>query len=153
MTDSPVDHHQDPEPSIDQRHQTRCPRGARVSGQFGVGPHTDDHEDEIHGARDGFFAARGGDRQRAALGSGDRGDGGVGENLDVVALQFGVHEASEFMIHGRQHFRQGFDLGDRDSAGDENLGHLQADVAGADDGRCLRVSRGEGFHDGEGVAH
>ena len=77
MTDSPVDHHQDPEPSIDQRHQTRCPRGARVSGQFGVGPHTDDHEDEIHGARDGFFAARGGDGQRAALGSGDRGDGGV----------------------------------------------------------------------------
>jgi len=46
VTDSPVDHHQDPEPSIDQRHQTRCPRGARVSGQFGVGPHTDDHEDE-----------------------------------------------------------------------------------------------------------
>ena len=41
-----------------------------------------------------------------------RGDGGVGEDFDAVAFEFGVDEGAEFGVDGRQDFGQRFDLGD-----------------------------------------
>ena len=56
-----------------------------------------------------------------------------GEDFDTVALQCGMHKGAEFGVDGGQNFRQGLDLGDLDATVGEGFGHLQADVAGADD--------------------
>ena len=45
------------------------------------------------------------------------------------------------------------DLRDGEPAGRESLGHLKADVAGADDHGSLDVRLLEGVHQREGVAH
>jgi hypothetical protein len=52
-----------------------------------------------------------------------------------VAGEFGGHERAEFRVEGGQHLRPPFDHGHRYPAGAQRLGHLQADVAGADDQR------------------
>ncbi len=44
-------------------------------------------------------------------------------------------------------------LDDRQPAKDQGVGHLQADVTGADDDRAGRFGLFEGAHDGKGVAH
>ena len=62
---------------------------AGVSRQFGVGPNPDNDEDEIHRTRDGFVVMGRGDGERAGVGAGNAGDGGVGEDFDAVAVQFG----------------------------------------------------------------
>ena len=83
----------------------------------------------------------GGDGECTGVGAGDGGDGGVGEDFDTVAFEFGVHEGAEFGVDGGQNFGQRFDLGDVDAAGGEGFGHLQADVAGTDDHRGGGASR------------
>ena len=109
--------------------------------------------DEIHGARDGFFAAL------AVTVSAPLSARAIAVTAVSVRTSTLLRCSSactrlpSSLIHGRPHFRQASIWVTAHYAGDKNLGHLQADVAGADDGRCLRVSRGEGFHDDEGVAH
>jgi hypothetical protein len=44
-------------------------------------------------------------------------------------------ERPEFSVEGGEHLGELLDLGDLDPSGDEGFGHLQADVAGADDDR------------------
>ena len=62
-------------------------------------------------------------------------------------------QGAEFGVDGGQDLGQLFHLGDGQPAGGERVGHLQADVAGADDHRDGRCSFLQGAHEGEGVAH
>ena len=64
-------------------------------------------------------------------------DRGAGEHLDSLAVQLVVHERAELQVDGRKHLRQLFHLGDEQSACSERFGHLEADVAGADDQRAV----------------
>jgi hypothetical protein len=72
---------------------------------------------------------------------------------DAVAFELIVDEGAELGIDGGQDLGELFDLGDLESAGGERFGHLQADVAGADDDRAIDVVALEGVHEREGVAH
>jgi hypothetical protein len=56
-------------------------------------------------------------------------------------------------VDGGQHLGQLFHLGDLQAADGQGVGHLQADVPGADDDRAGRRGLFQGAHDGEGVAH
>ena len=56
-------------------------------------------------------------------------------------------------VDGGQHLGQLLDLGDLEPADGQRVGHLQADVPGADDDRAGRGGLLQGAHDGEGVAH
>ena len=74
-------------------------------------------------------------------------------NLDAVAFEFGVHQGAEFGIDGGQHLGEHLDLGDRDASGGQPFGHLQTDVAGADDESGLGLDPVDAGGQGEGVAH
>ena len=76
-----------------------------------------------------------------------------GHDLDAVAGEFIVDERAEFGVEGGEHLGASLELGDGHAAGDEGFGHLQADIAGADDDRRGRLPRGEVVVEGEGVAH
>ena len=65
----------------------------------------------------------------------DRVDARVALDVDAVALKFGADERAELGIDGGKHLGELLDLGDGEPAGRERLGHLEADVAGADDHR------------------
>ena len=52
-----------------------------------------------------------------------------------MAFELGVDERAELGVDGGQHLGELLDLGDREPAGRERLGHLEPDVAGADDHR------------------
>ena len=89
----------------------------------------------------------------ARLGAADLPDGGTGEDLDAAGGELGVDQGAEFGVDGGQHLGQLLHLGDGQAAGGEGVGHLQADVTGADDHGAGRGGLLEGAHDGEGVAH
>ena len=65
----------------------------------------------------------------------DRVDAGAAGHLDRVPLELGADECAELRVDGGEHFGQLLDLGHGDATRDERLGHLEADVAGADDHR------------------
>ena len=69
------------------------------------------------------------------------------------SAEFGGHERAELRVEGGQHLRQPFDHGHREPAGAPRLGHLQADVAGADDQRRAGRPGGEVVGEGERVTH
>ena len=101
----------------------------------------------------GLAVLAGGHGECSAVGAGDSGDSGVGEDFDTVAFELGVHQGAEFGVDGGQDFGQRFDLGHADAAGGEGFGHLQADVAGADNRCGGGVALLQRVHDREGVAH
>ena len=122
--------------------------GAGRDEQVGVGADADDDEDQVDVPAERLPVGSGAvDVQPACRRRGRRsmpGDGGVGVDLDAVAGEFGVDQGAEFGVDGGQDLGQHLDLGDGDAAGGESFGHLQADVAGADDerGRGLDARRG-----------
>ena len=65
-------------------------------------------------------------------------DGGAGEDLDAAGGELGVDEGAELRVDGGQHLGQLLDLGDGQAPGGQRVGHLQADVPGADDDRAGR---------------
>jgi hypothetical protein len=79
-------------------------------------------------------------------------DRGAREHLDSVAGQLVVDERAKFRVDGRKHLGQLFHLRYREPAGSERLGHLEADVAGADDQRALGRPGLEGPHELKRVA-
>ncbi|EHC27308.1 hypothetical protein HMPREF1003_00597 [Propionibacterium sp. 5_U_42AFAA] len=81
------------------------------------------------------------------------GDARTGLDIDPVPHEFGMDEGTEFGVEGGQYLGGGLDLGDVDAAGGEAFGHLQADVAGADNQGGARLQLLEGVAQGEGVAH
>ena len=83
----------------------------------------------------------------------DRVDAGVARDVDAVAVELGVHERAELGVDGGKHLGELLDLGDGEAAGGERLGHLEADVAGADDHRSPDLPVLEGAHQRERVAH
>ncbi len=54
-------------------------------------------------------------------------------------LELGADERAELGVDGWEYFGELLDLGHGDAARDERLGHLEADVAGADDHRSSDV--------------
>ena len=64
-----------------------------------------------------------------------------------------MDKAAERGVDGGQDLGQLLHLDDRQAAGDQRVGHLQADVARADDDHGGRLGLLKGAHDGEGVAH
>ncbi len=67
--------------------------------------------------------------------------------------QLGVDQRTQLGVDGGQHLGQLLHLHDRQPPGGQGVGHLQADVAPADDHRGGRGALLEGAHDREGVAH
>ena len=131
--------------------------GYAGGGEPGVGAHPDRHEHEI-----------GRDAERLAVGAAgadfepvgrsrfellDCIDAGGARHLDAVTQELGVDERAEVGVDGGEHFEQLLDLGHGDAARDERLGHLEADLARADDDRPCHVVLLEGPHEGEGVSH
>ena len=70
-----------------------------------------------------------------------------------MAVKFGVDEGAELGIDGGKDLGELLDLGDSKRAGRERLGHLEPDVAGADDHRAADLAVLEGAHQCERVAH
>ena len=70
-----------------------------------------------------------------------------------MVFQLGADEGAELRVDGGQHLGELLGLGDGQAPGGQGLGHLQADVPGADDHRRLRVGFLQGAHDGERVVH
>ncbi len=54
-------------------------------------------------------------------------------DLDAVAIEFGMHQGAEFRIDGRQHLGEHLDMGDGNASDGQPFGHLEPDVASADD--------------------
>ncbi len=131
--------------------------GAGAGGQFGVGADADD--DQHHARQAGDHRAVSGlgvDPQPPALARGGGGDlpgGGAGEDFDAACHQFGPDQAPQCRVDGGQDFGELFHLDDRQAPGGQGVGHLQADVPGADDYRGGRGGGFEGAHHREGVAH
>ena len=66
----------------------------------------------------------------AGCGPADLPDGGAGQDLDAVGGEFGVDVRAELRVDRGQYLGQLFDLGDRQPADGEGVGHFQADVPG-----------------------
>jgi hypothetical protein len=79
-------------------------------------------------------------------------DGDVVDHRNVVAAQLLAQQPAQLDVHGGHDGWGLLDQGDRQAAGGEGLGHLQADVATADDDGRAGAS-GQGLVEGEGVAH
>ena len=77
--------------------------------------------------------------QAAGLGV-DRLDLGGGDDLHVVPFELGPEQGAELGVHRRKHLGQCLDLGDAQAAHGQRLGHLQPDVARADDQRRPRAA-------------
>ena len=73
---------------------------------------------------------------RAGAGAADLPYRGAGQDGHAVAFQLGADEGAELRVDGGQYLGELLDLGDGQAAGGQGLGHLQADVAGADDHRA-----------------
>jgi hypothetical protein len=79
-------------------------------------------------------------------------DGDIVDDLDVVAAELLAEQLAELLVDGRHDRRGQLDQGHGQAAAGESLGHLQADVATADDdGRA--GATGQGLVEREGVAH
>ena len=129
---------------------------AGLDEQVGVGadPDDDQHQVDVPAERLTVWSGPSTCSRAVAVGAAaDAGDGGAGVDLDAVAFEFGVHQGAEFGVDGGQHLGEHLDLGDRDAAGGEAFGHLQADVAGADDERGRGLDPVDAGGQGEGVAH
>ena len=74
-------------------------------------------------------------------------------HVDAVRRQLRVDERTQARVHGREHLGQLLELGHCEATGPEALGHLEPDVAGADDHRTGRLGLLERAHQLEGVAH
>lgn len=72
---------------------------------------------------------------------------------DAVLLELGSDHARQFGVEGGEDFTAALQLRDLHPAGGECFGHLQADVAGADDDRRRGLAFGEVLVEGERVAH
>ena len=70
-----------------------------------------------------------------------------------MALQLGADQRAEVRVDGGQHLGKLLDLGDRQAAGGQRLGHLQPDVARPHDDRAGGRGLLQGAHDREGVVH
>jgi hypothetical protein len=138
-------------------HRDGAPDAERHPGGFGengVGANTDDDENQVDGADEPVGGVAGGvtgDRQPAACLL-DAGDCGAGVHVDVVAGQLVGDQRGQGRVDGGEHLSQLLHDGDVQATGGKGFGHLQAEVAGADDerrcGPAVQV-RGEG----ERVAH
>lgn len=80
-------------------------------------------------------------------------DGGAGVHEHVVVLELCADQAGEFGVECGEHFGAALQLQHVHAAGGERLGHLETDVAGADDDRASGVLLVQLFLQGEGVAH
>ena len=76
-----------------------------------------------------------------------------GEHVHAVVGELSVDEGADLGVDGGEHLGELLHLGHRQPTGHEGLGHLQPDVAGADDDGAGRGALLEGAHDGEGVPH
>ena len=97
---------------------------ARLGRQLGARTHTDAEDDEI-----GIDRAVTGDH-RPLL---EPLDAGAAAHVDPVAAQGVGHASAEVGVDDRQRLRPLLDHGRRAAPLDVRLGHLQADVAAADD--------------------
>ena len=146
-----------PHPAVDRDRALDAERGPGFGRQGGVGADADDDQDHVGRPGHGRAVGCGGlDVQPpglARLGAGDRLDGGAGQHLHAVGGQFGVDQRAQLRVDGGQHLGQLLHLGHLEPADGQRVGHLQADVPGADDDRAGRRGLLQGPHDGEGVAH
>ena len=128
-----------------------------VGGQAGVRADADDDQDNVGQAgHRGTVGCGGLDLEPCRLarrGAADLLNGGAGEDLDAMAGQLGVDQGAELRVDRGQYLGQLLHLSDGQPAGGQSVGHLQADVAGADNDGTGRGGLLEGAHDGEGVAH
>ena len=131
--------------------------GPGADGETGFRTDPGHHQDKpgVHGDR----RAVGGDRldvQRtglAALGAADLLHRGAGEHGHAAGFQLGADQGAELAVDGGQHLGELLELGHPQSPGGQRVGHLQADVARADDDRAAGRGVLQGAHDGEGVVH
>ena len=68
-------------------------------------------------------------------------------------MELGADERAELGIYGGKNLRELLDLGHGEAAVRERFGHLEPDVAGADDDRPTDLAVLEGAHQRERVAH
>lgn len=135
-------------------HRTAGPcLGSRSDEPVGLGGDTDHDQNEVHIPRQGFAVSGLTGHVQAVSTLGYAGDARTGLDIDPVPHEFGMDEGTEFGVEGGQYLGGGLDLGDVDAAGGEAFGHLQADVAGADNQGGARLQLLEGVAQGEGVAH
>jgi hypothetical protein len=127
--------------------------GSGVGSQARVGADSDDDQNHVRGSSHGRSV--GPDRvdvqppRPTRRGPADPPHGSAGENLDAAAGKLGVDQGAELGVDGRQHLGQLLHLSHRKPAGGESVGHLQADVASADDdgaggSACSRVRNRSG---------
>mgnify|MGYP003651345140 CR=1 FL=1 len=117
-----------------------------------IGADSDDGKDQVGGVRHRLTEVLGvHDEPRIRLLHGLH--PGVRVHLDAVPEKFGVDRGRKLGIESRQHLGPALQLDDPHTASAETLGHLEADVAGADDDRGPRVTLGEMGVQGEGVTH
>ena len=146
-----------PHAAVDRDRALDAEGGPGFGCQGGLRPHPDDDQHHVGRAGHGRATGCGGlDMQAPGLaggGAGDRLDRGARQHLDAVSGQFGVDQRAELRVHGGQHLGQLLHLGNLKPADGQGIGHLQADVPGADDDRGAGRGLLQGLHDGEGVAH
>ena len=118
--------------------------GAGGGGKLAVGAHADDDEHDVgreaQGSSSGpvaWTSSRGGSPVARLMASTRVRQG----TLTPWRLELGVDERAELGVDGWEHLGELLDLGDCRPRVGERLGHLQADVAGADDD-ALRVDGG-----------
>jgi hypothetical protein len=70
---------------------------------------------------------------RTRLSTADGPCGGARQHLHTVGGQLGADQGAQARIDGGQHVRQLLQLDDGQAAAGQRVGHLQADVPGADD--------------------
>ena len=117
-------------------------------GQVGVGPDPDHDQDQVGGGGEVGFTGH------------DQAAGSWWMALTVtslttwtlVAAELLAEQLAELLVDGGHDRRGLLDQGHGQAAAGEGLGHLQADVATADD-HCRAGAGGEGLVEGEGVAH
>ena len=131
--------------------------GPGADGEAGFRTDPGHHQDQpgVHGDRravcgDRLDPQRGG---LAALGATDLLHRGAGEHGHAAGFQLGADQGAELAVDGGQHLGELLELGHPQSPGGQRVGHLQADVARADDDRAAGRGVLQGAHDGEGVVH
>ncbi len=70
-----------------------------------------------------------------------------------MAGEFAAHQGAQLRVDGGQYLGQLLHLDDRQPPGGQGLGHLQADVTGADNHRAAGRDLVQRAHQGEGVTH
>lgn len=73
--------------------------------------------------------------------------------IDALLAEVVLNDAGRFLAKRLEGVREHLEDGSIDAAFDECLGHLDADVAAADDRRCLRIDRGHVIFDRVRLVH